>query len=333
MIYLVINLVKIGHSLYFKEIVIYDYIISLGEKPMRINISEKHLPVFEALASDVRLKVIHLLSERSMNIKDIAQELSLSSAILTMHIRKLENAGIVKSERVHIKGAVHKVCSLNMDSIEIEFPKKTGSQLKMHEFELPVGHYTDFFVTPTCGLASTEKIIGLFDDPRYFLDPDRVNAKILWFTKGYIEYRIPNHLLSNQNPQFLDISMELGSEAPGVNGNWPSDIAFFLNGVKIGYWTSPGDFGGTKGNYTPDWWSLGVGQYGLLKIIRIDDTGSYIDGEKISEVTLSQLNMRQKLWSFRIAVLDDAINQGGATIFGSGFGNYNQDINFKLYYE
>ena len=299
---------------------------------MKIKISEKHLPVFEALASGVRLKIINLLSQRSMNIKELAQNLSLSSAILTMHIRKLEDAGIIKSERVKINGAIHKICSLDMDLIEIEFPKNKDSDLKTYEFILPVGHYTDFNVTPTCGLATTEKIIGYFDDPRYFWDPERVNAKILWFTKGYIEYKVPNHLLSDQTLKFIEISMELGSEAPGVNSNWPSDISFFLNGVNIGHWTSPGDFGSTKGNFTPDWWSLSVGQYGLLKIIKIDDTGSYIDGEKMSEVTLSQLNLREQLWSLRIAVLEDALPQGGVTLFGSGFGNYDQDIVFRLYY-
>ena len=124
---------------------------------MKIKISEKHLPVFEALASGVRLKIINLLSQRSMNIKELAQNLSLSSAILTMHIRKLEDAGIIKSERVKINGAIHKICSLDMDLIEIEFPKNKDSDLKTYEFILPVGHYTDFNVTPTCGLATTEK--------------------------------------------------------------------------------------------------------------------------------------------------------------------------------
>lgn len=299
---------------------------------MKIYATEKYLPIYEALASDVRLKIVNMLAEMPMNIKSLAEELSLSSAILTMHIRKLENAGIVKSERVHTNRAVYKVCSLDIDSIEIEFPKKSESLIKVHEFVLPVGHYTDFDVVPTCGLATVEKLIGYFDDPRYFLDPDRVNSKILWFTKGYVEYKIPNHLLSDQTPKSLEISMELGSEAPGVNSNWPSDITFYLNGLKVGQWTSPGDFGGTKGNYTPEWWSLGVGQYGLLKVIRIDETGSYMDGEKISEMTLNQLDVRQKQWSFRIAVLEDAEHLGGVTIFGSGFGNYNQDIVFKLFY-
>ena len=48
--------------------------------------------------------------------------------------------------------------------------------------------------------------------------------------------------------------MELSSEAPGVNSNWPSDISFCLNDESIGIWTSPGDFGDVRGIFTPDWW-------------------------------------------------------------------------------
>jgi predicted transcriptional regulator len=300
---------------------------------MKIAVSEKYLPVYEALASDIRIKIIHLLAEKSMNIKEIAEKLGLSSAILTMHVQKLEKAGLVWSERVQSNRSNFKVCHLNVESIEIEFPQKARKSVQFHEFVLPVGHYTDFDVTPTCGLATAEKLIGYYDDPRYFLDPERVNARILWFTKGFVEYRVPNYLLSNQEPAALEISMELGSEAPGVNNNWPSDISFLLNGVHVGNWTSPGDFGGARGNYTPEWWSLSLGQFGLLKILRINHSGTYMDGERISDVTCEQLDLRQKQWSFRIAVLENAKHAGGATIFGAGFGNYDQDIVFRLYYE
>ena len=248
---------------------------------MKLNISHKHLPVYEALASEVRLNIINLLAKKPMNIKELANQLGLSSAILTMHVRKLENAQIIKSERIQVNRAISKVCSLAVDKIEIDFPVKDENALNIHEFSLPVGHYTDFEVEPTCGLATAEKIIGYFDDPRCFLDPERVDAKILWFSKGYVEYKVPNYLLPDQTPKALEISMELGSEAPGVNENWPSDIAFYLNGIKIGQWTSPGDFGGTRGKFTPEWWSLGVNQYGLLKVLKIDDTGSYMDGQRI----------------------------------------------------
>ncbi len=300
---------------------------------MKIDATEKWLPVYEALSSDVRLKIIHLLAEKPMNIKELAQELDLSSAILTMHVNKLEKAQLIKCERNRTRGAVQKLCSLAVDSLEIEFPNKETVTKKYHEFSIPVGHYTDFSAAPTCGIATPEKVIGHFDDPRYFLDPERVNAGILWFTQGYIEYKVPNYLLSVQKPEELEISLELSSEAPGINSNWPSDITFFVNGEKIGMWTSPGDFGENRGKYTPEWWSLGVGQYGLYKMIRINREGSFIDGVRISDVNLSMLDIRQKYWSFRIAVLEESEHVGGVTLFGKGFGNYNQDIVFRLYYQ
>ena len=111
----------------------------------------------------------------------------------------------------------------------IDFPKRTQERVKNHEYIVPIGHYTDFEVTPTCGLATPEKVIGYFDDTRYFLDPHRVDAKILWFTQGFIEYKLPNYLLATQEPNELEISMEISSEAPGANKNWPSDISFIIN--------------------------------------------------------------------------------------------------------
>lgn len=299
---------------------------------MKIALTEQYLPIYEALASGVRLKIINLLSKKSMNLKEIAAETGLSSAIITMHIKKLEKAELISTERIHQNGAVHKLCTLTMDSLEIPFPKGRDKRNYVHEFSLPVGHYTDFDISPTCGLATTDKLIGYFDDPKSFLIPERVNAKILWFTKGFMEYKIPNNLLSTENPISLEISMEIGSEAPGVNSNWPSDISFIINGINVGTWTSPGDFGDIKGRYTPGWWHKGVNQYGLLKLLKIDDTGTYMDGEKISTIVLDKIHIRKPQWTLRFEVSDTSKNIGGLTLFGSGFGNYDQDIQFRLYY-
>lgn len=299
---------------------------------MNIDISEYSLPVFEALASKVRLKIIHLLAEQPRNVKELAQSLGLSSAIMTMHVSKLEKAGIIQSKLVRGKGGSQKRCILSVEKLEVLFPSKEREIKKFHETEVSVGHYTDFDVEPTCGLASTDKIIGEFDDPRYFLHSDRMNAKVLWFGKGFIEYKLPNFLLGNQEPNELEISLELSSEAPFTNSNWPSDISFYLNGILLGKWTSPGDFGDSRGKYTPTWWPSVVNQYGLLKRLRIASDGTYMDGMRISDVTLDDVSIREKQWTFRIAVLEESENVGGVTLFGAGFGNYNQDILFRLNY-
>ncbi|WP_019535876.1 ArsR/SmtB family transcription factor [Paenibacillus ginsengihumi] len=302
---------------------------------MKIDISQHSLPVFEALASNVRIEMIRLLSQKPMNVKELADALNLSSAIMTMHVKKLERAGIIKTSKQPGKGGAKKVCTLAADGIEITFPSKLEPFSRhFHLTEVSVGHYTDFEAVPTCGLATTVKVIGIFDEPRAFLEPERVNAKILWFGRGFVEYKLPNYLMKNEEPVELEISMEISSEAPFANEYWPSDITFFLNGIRLGTWTSPGDFGGkNRGRYTPDWWWGEINQYGLLKVLKINEEGTFIDGTRISDVKLSDLQITQKQWTFRIAVLEESENVGGLTLFGSGFGNYNQDIVFKLYYE
>ncbi|WP_416147384.1 ArsR/SmtB family transcription factor [Salipaludibacillus sp. HK11] len=299
---------------------------------MQLDISTDSLPVYEALASKVRLAIIQQLTMRSMNIRELAESVGLSSAIMTMHIKKLEKSEIIRTEMVPGKAGIQKLCILDVEQIEIHFPPKTESLTKYHETILSVGHYTDFYVEPTCGLATPEQIIGEFDEPRYFLDPERVNAKILWFSKGYIEYKIPNFLTPTENPKALEISLEMSSEAPFTNENWPSDITFYLNNVNLGTWTSPGDFGDSPGKYTPDWWPKVINQYGLLKFIRITEEGTYMDGMKLSDVTIQDIQIRSMQWSFRVSVPNDAKNVGGVTIFGSRFGNYKQDIIFRLFY-
>ena len=129
------------------------------------------------------------------------------------------------------------------------------------------------------------------------------------------------------------ISAEISSEAPGINNVWPSDITFSLNGREVGMWTSPGDFGDVPGIFTPNWWFPNWNQYGLLKLLVINNNGTHIDGLKISDVTIDDLNLdsRSKL-RFRMEVKKDANHVGGLTIFGSTFGNYAQDIKVSIHY-
>jgi len=291
------------------------------------------LPLFEALASDVRLHIIRLLSEQSMNNKDLADRLGLSGAIVSMHVRKLQEAGIVKSEMVRKDGGTHKMNALAVPGLEVLFPQSgQGGARPFHEVVVPVGHYNDHEVFPTCGLATTHKVIGQFDDPRYFHDPERVQAAILWFGRGFVEYKLPNFLLASQTLEEIEISLEIGSEAPGVNRDWPSDITFGLNGMELGTWTSPGDSGEGRGALTPSWWTDNVNQYGYLKVIQVKESGTYLDGQRLSETGLRDLTVRRNSWTLRLEVKEDAAHVGGMTLYGAGFGNYNQDIVFRTYY-
>ncbi|SFD64553.1 Predicted transcriptional regulator [Paenibacillus catalpae] len=298
---------------------------------IKANGEPKYMALYEALASEVRWRIMGFLADNEMSVKEIAAKLELSPSIVTMHIRKLEQAELIGSRRVRRNGGTHKMCFLKHNQVEIELPSARSSA-RIREQTISVGHYTAFEVHPTCGLGTREKEIGVWDDPRYFLDPERVHASILWFGRGYVEYKTPNYLVPDQSVEAIEISMEIASEAPGLRDHWPSDITFTFNGNILGTWTSPADFGrAARGKYTPEWWHRNVNQYGLLKTIRIDDSGTYMDGEKMSEVTTADLHLSDPFWTLRFAVEEQAVHVGGLTIYGSGFGNHDQDIVIRVY--
>jgi len=300
---------------------------------MYLTTDARSLLVYEALASEARLQIIELLNKKEMNIKELAQELYLSSAIVSTHVSKLQKAGIVSCKMKRLNGGTYKYCSLTTEYMQIKLSSIAEPERKASEVTIPVGHYTDFKVAPTCGIATVDRIIGYYDNPTYFLDPDRMNAGILWFASGYVEYKIPNYLLRDQIIQEIEISMELGSEAPNVNENWPSDIRFTINDVVVGKWTSPGDFGNMRGRLSPDWWQADVNQYGLMKVLRVNERGTFIDGQQISGVTIADINRESPQWTLRISADDEARGRGGLTLYGKGFGNYDQDIVIRSYYE
>lgn len=293
------------------------------------------IPIFKALGSELRINLIKLLLEhKEMNMNELASNLGITNGALTSHVKKLEESGIVTILTEHAGHGNQKVCRVDVDKILVDvLTKETESSQDCYSIDIPVGHYFNYSLFPTCGLSTAKKLIGEVDDPRYFAHPSHVDAQILWFAKGHIDYRIPNMLPPGQKIDQLTLSFEISSEAPGVNSDWPSDITFALNGIKLGTWTSPGDFGDVHGMFTPDWWFPNWNQYGLLKMLVVNKNGTFIDGLKISDISTTQLALTsQDDLRFRFQVQEPARNIGGITLFGKNFGNYNQDIKVRINY-
>ena len=291
------------------------------------------IEIFKALGSDVRIQILNILLEnKDISMKELASMLNITSGALTGHIKKLENCGLISTSTESIAHGNQKNCTIHWDRILVDL-EQPGDDDNVYSTEIRIGHYMDYSATPTCGLASSQALIGEVDDPRYFEHPDRFNADILWFTIGHVEYVIPNFTPGFHRITQISITMELGSEAPGINSEWPSDIKFYMNNIFLGKWTSPGDFGDVNGLFTPGWWPQNWNQYGLLKLLVINKKGTFIDGIKISNVTINNLNLdyRSSL-HFRLAVEENSTHTGGLTIFGKSFGNYGQDINAILHY-
>lgn len=296
------------------------------------NLSEE-LEVFKALGSEVRISILNLLLERGkMSMNELAEQLDITNGAMTNHIRKLESADLI---RVTSDPNVHgnlKLCEPHLD--KILFILNRGIQYN-NEYKsyLRAGQYSSYEVYPTCGISTTSSVIGEVDDARYFAHQKHFEADILWFSRGYVEYQIPSIIPYHNKIDQISISAELSSEAPGSNENWPSDIHFYLNNTFIGVWTSPGDYADVPGLFTPDWWFANWNQYGLLKTLTINRNGVFMDNERLSNVSIDQLHLdyRDKLF-FRMEVPDSAKHIGGLTVFGRGFGNYNQDIEFRIQY-
>lgn len=291
------------------------------------------LETFKALGSDTRIQILNILLENEqMSMNQLATELNISNGALTGHIKKLEECGLINISNEFAGHGNQKMCSVTQDRIIVDI-KKPIDYKNVFETEIKVGQFSRHQVWPTCGIATSESVIGEFDDIRYFNHPDRFTANILWFTKGYVEYTIPNLIPSNQRITQLSISAELSSEAPGIDNNWPSDISFYINDTKIGMWTSPGDFGDVHGMFTPQWWPQNWNQYGLLKLLVINDYGTYIDGLKISDVSTLSLHLDYNSdIRLRLAVENDSEHVGGITLYGKSFGNYDQDIRVAINY-
>ncbi|AGB19354.1 ArsR/SmtB family transcription factor [Thermoanaerobacterium thermosaccharolyticum] len=304
------------------------------EKVLIINIDES-AELFKALASDSRIEILKLLKDKMLNVNDIAEQLNIPSSTATVNIQKLEEVGLIATEYQPGNRGSQKLCSRAYNKIIINLnSNNTEEEDNIINVMMPIGNYYDFKVFPTCGLLSDSGIIGLLDDTRSFYEPEHIYAQLIWFRRGYIEYRFPNKVPYGAEIKSLEISAELCSEAPFYNMDWPSDITLWVNDKEIGTWISPGDFGGERGTLTPEWWGINNTQYGSLKVWRVNGNGSYIDGNKVSDILVKDLEINNKDYiNVRFGIKDDANNVGGINLFGSKFGNYEQDILMKIEYQ
>ena len=135
--------------------------------------------LLKALGSDIRIDIIKcLLKNKAMNMNELAIKLNITNWALTSHIKKLEKCGIIHISNGSEGHGNQKICSVHLDKILINLELEKEPQ-NTYVTEIKIGHYTNYKVYPTCGLASSSKIIGEVDDSRYFAHPDRYDADIL----------------------------------------------------------------------------------------------------------------------------------------------------------
>ena len=269
-----------------------------------------------------------------MNINQIAEKLHIHQSTCTVNVQALEDAKLIHTSTVasNTKGS-QKLCSTNFSEIVIplhDFTRTVSDNII--STQMPIGLYTSYECHPPCGIVSEKEIIGMFDICDSFSYPQRSNAQLIWISGGYLEYKFPKRFPSDTKIKSISFQAEICSEYPGSNPNWPSDITIWINGKEIGTWCSPGDMGGSsRGKLTPSWWMTQDTQYGFLKRWLVNHTGSYIDGQLCSSITVEDLSINSySSFTVRIGVKENATCYGGLNLFGSKFGNYSSDLIFSI---
>jgi predicted transcriptional regulator len=290
----------------------------------------ERIDLLKSLASEVRVRILDLLNRQGpKNVNQVAEELDLPQSTISANIQVLVDVGLIQTKTQKARKGSQKVCYSTFSELLIAFNERTPVQGRTAmEVAMPLGLYTRCEVAAPCGLCSKEGVIGLLDVPDTFLDPDRMRAGLLWFTRGFVEYQFPNNAtLANARIAALELALELSSEVPGTSKNWPSDITIAINGHEIDTWTAPADYGDKRGKFTPDWWKLAGSQYGDLMNWRVTPDGTFRNGRKVSNCALHDLKLEEhKSIRVRVGVKEDARHPGGVNIFGNGFGNHSKDI-------
>ncbi len=295
---------------------------------------EQLYTVGHALASMDRIRILKLVEENAYNVVELASILNIPASTAGIHVRILEQAGLIRTQ---IQPGTHgssKLCSGCVERVTIllqNLPTREGNHRSV---DMPVGAYTDCSVMPTCGLAGETGFLGVSDNPTAFYLPERANAQIVWSGGGFVEYRFPNLFTQDMRPKKLILSAEICSEAPNYREDWRSDITLWINGVDCGTWNCPGDFGERRGLLTPSFVLYGSSQYGLLTNWTVDRKGSAINGQAAGNTRIQDLHLEDSTYiSVRIGNKPDTKYRGGFNIFGAKAGDYPQDIRLTFEFD
>ena len=84
--------------------------------------------VGKALSSEVRLDILKMLDGRQMNVNEIAEQLHIPASSAAMHVKVLEEAGLLSCElKPGVRGSM-KMCSRQVDALSIRLAAEEEKQ-------------------------------------------------------------------------------------------------------------------------------------------------------------------------------------------------------------
>ena len=89
---------------------------------------EDGVELFKALGSDVRINIIKLLlKNREMNMNEIASSLNITNGALTGHIKKMEDAGLIRVTGDAVGHGNQKMCSVALERILVDIVRRRAA--------------------------------------------------------------------------------------------------------------------------------------------------------------------------------------------------------------
>ena len=128
---------------------------------MREFFTQDEIAVFaKALSSKLRVSILqYLAAYPGTGLMDLATVFGVSRAAITQNIKALTDAGLVEFGQSSGKGGARKACYLKEQQFLLNLGRPFARQ-KIYATEMPIGQYIDHEIMPTCGIATTETLIG-----------------------------------------------------------------------------------------------------------------------------------------------------------------------------
>ena len=292
--------------------------------------------VARALASRPRVEVLQLIDRRNViSVNEIATVLRIPLSSAAMHVCVLEEAGLITSEKhPGIRGLV-KMCTCKHQEVVFQMREKSSRVLKSEEQSLPLGSYACARgVKGPSGLASREGPIGEYNQLRSFYLPERLNAQIIWFGSGWLEYLFAVPPEPEARLEELEITFEVCANAKADGKSWRSSVGVKVNGVELGVQDCICRRPERRGRLNPEWWPDVATQYGELMQWRVTREGVWRQNERLSDISLEQVleGRPESGISVEVGRNPDEKVSNGINLFGEGFGDYAQGIRLQTRY-
>ena len=106
--------------------------------------------IFKALSTPMRLKIMQLIYEnKNLSMNDLAEALDLTNSAISLHVSKLESAGLVAIQTTSGKRGIRKIVTPLHDKLIVDLAPHEASK-PCYRDEIAVGHFTSIDAHPTC---------------------------------------------------------------------------------------------------------------------------------------------------------------------------------------